>query len=149
MRRLALVAALALAACAPPAPPAPGPADFAPALQVDLEAMTAAAGGLRYRDLREGSGTAAAAGRRVEILYGVFLPDGTQVDANLDRTRPITFTVGDRGMIRGIDQAVRGMRPGGLRQVVVPPHLGYGSRGTARVPSGATLVFFLELASVR
>lgn len=149
MRRLALLGALALAACAPSAPPPPEPLAFAPALQVDLDAMVSTPSGLRYRDLAEGSGPAAALGRRVEILYGVFLPDGTQVDANLDRQRPAAFTVGSGEMIRGIDQAVRGMRPGGIRQVIVPPRLGYGGRGHAGVPPGSTLVFVVELASVR
>jgi peptidylprolyl isomerase len=149
MRRFLLAGALALAACAPAVSPPLPPTVFAPALDVQLEAMVATASGVRYRDLREGSGLAATAGRRAEILYGVFLPDGTQVDAHLDRTRPVTFTIGSGEMIRGIDQGVRGMRPGGLRQVVVPPHLAYGNRGREGVPPGSTLVFLIELASAR
>jgi FKBP-type peptidyl-prolyl cis-trans isomerase len=41
------------------------------------------------------------------------------------------------------------MKIGGRRKLVIRPGLAYGSRGSASVPSGATLVFELQLVDVR
>jgi FKBP-type peptidyl-prolyl cis-trans isomerase len=146
-RVLALAVALALAGCA--AAPPPAPVAFAPHLGVELEAMVETPSGLRYRDVVEGSGPAAGPRHRVGIVYAGFLPDGTQVDAHLDRERPVVFELGSRAMIRGLEEAVRGMRVGGQRQVVIPPRLAYGHRRVGAVPPDATLVFLVELVSVR
>ncbi len=59
--------------------------------------------------------------------------------------------MGGGDAIRGWDEAVRSMRVGGRRVVVirVPPALGYGAAGAGggRIPDGATLVCFLELSA--
>jgi peptidylprolyl isomerase len=140
-------ALLLLAACAPAA--APPPAAFSPSLGVELEAMTATASGLRHRDLVEGTGPQPATGRRAEVLYGIWLADGTQVDARVDRSDPAVFTVGSEEVIRGLDEGVRGMRVVGRRQLVVPPALAYGRRGVGAIPPGATLVVVVELVGIR
>jgi FKBP-type peptidyl-prolyl cis-trans isomerase len=51
--------------------------------------------------------------------------------------------------IRGFDQGIVGMRVGGLRRLVVPPELAYGSEGNRSIPPNATLVFDVELTSVQ
>jgi FKBP-type peptidyl-prolyl cis-trans isomerase len=146
---LSLVAAAALfAGCAAAVPP-PDATSFAPALAVDTAGMVRLPSGLRFRELALGTGAPAATARRVEILYGVWLPDGTQVDALIDRDAPLGFAPGTGAVVRGLDEAVRGMRVGGRRQVIVPPALGYGSRRVGAVPANATLVFVVELVGAR
>jgi hypothetical protein len=66
------------------------------------------------------------------------------------RAPPPLLLPRERGdAIRGWDEAVRSMRVGGRRVVVirVPPALGYGAAGAGggRIPDAATLVCFLEL----
>jgi peptidylprolyl isomerase len=41
------------------------------------------------------------------------------------------------------------MRAGGVRQLVVPPRLGYGARGRGPVPPNAILVMIVKLERVQ
>ena len=86
----------------------------------------------------------------VSVISGYLLDDGTVFDSSYERRRPFSFRVGGGDVIRGWDDAVRSMRIGGRRIILVPPALGYGAAGAGggRIPAGASLVFYLELLSV-
>jgi FKBP-type peptidyl-prolyl cis-trans isomerase len=151
--RLALSALLlvAAAACgsddASPVAPLPDGVTFAPALGVDLAAMTRTSTGLYYRDLAVGTGRAAARGGLVSVAYTGWLADGTQFDAR-PASDPITFRLGVGQVIAGWDEGLQGMREGGRRQLVIPPALGYGAGGNGPIPGNAALVFTVELVAV-
>ena len=106
--------------------------------------------GLKYEDLAEGTGAAAAAGQRVVVHYTGWLSDGRKFDSSRDRSEPFEFALGKGHVIRGWDEGVAGMRTGGTRRLTIPPQLGYGPRGAGGViPPNATLVFEVELLEVR
>ena len=106
--------------------------------------------GLKHEDLADGAGEAARAGDTVAVHYTGWLTDGTKFDSSVDRGEPFVFQLGAGRVIRGWDEGVAGMRPGGRRRLTIPPDLAYGNRGAGRViPPGATLVFEVELLEIR
>jgi peptidylprolyl isomerase len=163
----ALAAASALAACGRgdsrdgvpnPAAEAPGagaaalnpdPAanTFAPKLGVDLTKFRKTASGLYVRDDTVGTGATAATGREARVAYTGWLADGTEFDAS--RGRPFVFVPGQTPVIAAWDEAVPGMRVGGVRTIVAPAALGYGAGGVPGIPGNAVLVFRMELVGVR
>jgi hypothetical protein len=62
-----------------------------------------------------------------------------------DRGIPVQFTVGAGEVIEGWDEGVLGMRIGGKRELIVPAELGYGDKGSGKVPPDAELYFEVEL----
>jgi peptidylprolyl isomerase len=102
--------------------------------------------GLVSEDLVEGDGAEIAPGTTASVQYvGVSWSTGREFDASWDRGQPFGFPVGAGRVIAGWDQGVVGMRAGGRRLLVIPPHLGYGDRGAADVIApGETLVFVVD-----
>ena len=127
------------------------PAPAGPTEVADSVYATSTAG-LKTAALTEGSGTEATSGDRVTVHYtGWLQSDSTKFDSSRDRGEPFSFTLGAGEVIRGWDQGVRGMKVGGIRQLVIPPDLAYGSRGAGggAIPPNATLIFEVELLEVR
>jgi len=108
-------------------------------------------------DVAVGSGEEATAGKTVSVhytgwLYDESAPDhkGKKFDSSRDRGEPFEFRLGAGQVIKGWDQGVAGMKVGGQRTLIIPPDLGYGSRGAGGViPPNASLVFDVELLGVR
>src|ERR1041384_6414842 len=101
-------------------------------------------------DITEGDGAEASAGQTVKVHYvGVAHSSGEEFDASYNRGEPLQFRLGIGQVIPGWDQGVQGMKVGGRRQLVIPPHLGYGDRGAGGViKPGETLVFVVDLLAV-
>lgn len=105
---------------------------------------------LEITDVTEGDGAEAQAGQRVSVHYvGVAHSTGEEFDASYNRGQPLQFQLGVGQVISGWDTGVQGMKVGGRRQLVIPPHLGYGDRGAPPViKGGETLIFVVDLLAV-
>ena len=105
---------------------------------------------LIIEDLTEGSGEQAQAGQSATVHYvGVSASTGVEFDASWNRQEPFTFPLGGGYVIAGWDRGVVGMKVGGRRRLVIPPHLGYGQQGAGGVIApGETLIFVVDLLSV-
>ncbi|MBD2412090.1 FKBP-type peptidyl-prolyl cis-trans isomerase [Nostoc calcicola FACHB-3891] len=106
--------------------------------------------GLKYVELKEGTGATPERGQTVEVHYVGTLEDGTQFDSSRDRGQPFKFKIGVGQVIKGWDEGLSTMKVGGRRNLIIPPELGYGSRGAGGViPPNATLLFDVELLGVK
>ena len=101
-------------------------------------------------DLVEGDGAEAVAGSKVTVHYvGVAFRSGEEFDASWNRGQAFDFSLGAGQVIAGWDKGVAGMKVGGRRKLVIPPHLGYGNRGAGpRIKPGETLIFVVDLLGV-
>jgi len=102
-------------------------------------------------DLRVGTGTDAAVGRSANVRYTGWLYSTTAAENKGQQfdSGSFNFVIGT-GVIPGFSQGVVGMKVGGLRRVVIPPSLGYGSQGSPpAIPPNATLIFEIELLSIQ
>lgn len=111
---------------------------FASSLGVNLAASTKTPTGLYYRDIRVGTGATITAGTTVNVKYSGALANGEVFDAGTYRTA-IPGQV-----IEGWNEGLLGMKIGGSRQLIIPPALGYGARGSGPIPPNAVLVFTVE-----
>ena len=118
-------------------------AEFAASLGINLAAMTRTSSGLYYEDIEEGMGDPAAVGQEARVAYAGWLTNGTEFDRG-----EFSFTVGAGQVVPGFDEGVRGMRAGGVRRIIIPPALGYGSRGSGSVPPDAIMIFRIELLAI-
>ena len=106
--------------------------------------------GLKYVELKEGTGPAAKAGDQVSVHYTGWLKDGKKFDSSVDRGQPFEFELGAGKVIKGWDEGVQGIKVGGKRKLMIPPELGYGARGAGRViPPNSELIFEVELLGIK
>lgn len=112
---------------------------------------------LQRIDVVKGAGEGISSGQRAVVHYTGWLyepdaPDhkGKQFDSSRNSGRPFRFVVGAGNVIKGWDEGVQGMQPGGQRQLVVPADLGYGATGAGGgvIPPNATLLFDVELLAI-
>lgn len=115
---------------------------------LDAPEWADAGNGLKTWDVTEGSGNPVPVGGKVKVHYTGWLTDGTKFDSSHDRGTPIEFPL--NGVIRGWQEGIPGMKPGGVRRLLIPPALGYGMRGApGAIPPNATLVFEVQLLEVK
>jgi|SRR4051812_5005200 FKBP-type peptidyl-prolyl cis-trans isomerase len=110
---------------------------------------TTTASGLKYYDLKKGTGALAESGDIVKVHYTGWLTNGTKFDSSVGKPEPFRFWLGKHQVIAGWDEGVAGMKVGGKRQLHVPAKLGYGAQGMGgAIPPNADLVFDVELLAV-
>ncbi len=149
---MALAAALAATASADEkTTPAPGAAN--PEKKSESK-MTKTSSGLQYEDTKVGTGASPQKGQTCVMHYTGWLWEngakGTKFDSSLDRGTPFSFPIGQGRVIKGWDEGVATMKVGGKRTLLIPPDLGYGSRGAGGViPPNATLIFEVELLEIK
>jgi FKBP-type peptidyl-prolyl cis-trans isomerase len=120
----------------------------------DAQETITTSSGLQYIEHEVGSGDIAKAGDNVDVHYTGWLYNdgkkGTKFDSSVDRGQTFSFPLGAGRVIKGWDEGVAGMQPGGKRTLILKPDLGYGASGAGGViPPNATLMFDVELIAIK
>ena len=115
---------------------------------VSAATASAPASGLVYRSLKDGGGAAPIATDVVRVHYRGTFPDGREFDSSIARGQPAEFPL--NRVIKFWTEGVQRMKVGGKAQLVCPPAIAYGERGTpgGPIPPNATLHFEVELLGI-
>ncbi len=111
------------------------------------EGVVALPDGLQYKILTAGTGPKPAASDTVVCNYRGTLTDGTEFDSSYKRNEPLTIPVS--GVIKGWTEALQLMPVGSKWQLFIPADLAYGEHGQGPIPANSTLVFEVELLSIK
>lgn len=98
--------------------------------------------GFYYIIKNEGAGKFATICSNVTVNYVGRLTNGTQFDSNNN----ISFAI--RGLIKGWQQGIPLLKPGGSITLFIPPSLGYGSQATSSIPANSILIFEIDLLAI-
>lgn len=79
--------------------------------------------GLKYNILQEGEGEAVTAGREVLLFETTSYLDGTVLYSNENTTSPVKVLIGGNQATAAVDEGLRGMKTGEVRQLIAPAHL--------------------------
>jgi peptidylprolyl isomerase len=115
----------------------------------NMDKYTTTVDGLKMLDEKVGTGQEVKTGDTVTVNYLGTLENGVKFDSSYDRNAPFTTQIGVGQVIKGWDEGIVGMKVGGKRKLIIPADLGYGSQSAGSIPPNSTLIFEVELLSVK
>lgn len=109
------------------------------------------AGGLKYVDIKVGSGPAVKAGSSVTVEYTGWLASTCQkFDSSYDHNgQPLPVTVGKGQVIKGWDEGLVGLKAGGIRRLYIPAALAYGAQAQQGIPANSDLIFDVTVLTIK
>ncbi|MBY7729762.1 MULTISPECIES: FKBP-type peptidyl-prolyl cis-trans isomerase [Vibrio] len=112
------------------------------------EGVVTTESGLQYLVLEEGTGTEhPTKNSKVTVHYHGTLLDGTVFDSSVERGEPISFAL--KQVIKGWQEGLTYMVEGQKVRLFIPSQLAYGKGGSGPIPPSATLIFDVELISIK
>lgn len=103
--------------------------------------------GLVYCETVPGSGDFPTPASKVIVHYEGKLADGTVFDSSLARNQPAEFKVGQ--VIKGWQEGLQLMKPGGKATLTIPANLAYGAMSVGSIPGNSALQFEVELLEIQ
>jgi peptidylprolyl isomerase len=103
-------------------------------ISANYTGLTNLPGGLRYKILVPGKGNAPSKGSVLDISYKGRLVSGLNFVSSADAGKPVqqvkpigfSHVMGEDGLIPGLNEAIKDMKEGEKRLLIIPPELGYG-----------------------
>lgn len=133
-------------ATVPGAPPATPPSAVK---STSKDGWVTRTSGLKYKDIKVGTGVEVTSNMRVTVHYKGWLDNGKVFDSSRKPGgAPFSFTVDNDGVIPGWHEGLKGMKVGGTRELSIPPALGYGDEEQLSIPANSTLHFEIELLDI-
>jgi peptidylprolyl isomerase len=111
-------------------------------------AIETAPSGLQYKIITPGQGQQATSGKFVKVHFKGKLPNGIVFSNSRDKGAPFEFKLGSSNIPAGLNEGIGLLKEGGKAELIVPPSLGYGDKGTSGVPPNSTMEFEIELIKV-
>lgn len=104
---------------------------------------------LQIIDIHEGTGDVVPEGATITAHYtGALCKNGIIFQSSHDFGKAITFGLDQ--VIAGWTKGVPGMKIGGMRRLIIPSDMAYGSaRAASNIPPNSDLVFDIELQSIK
>lgn len=102
---------------------------------------------VQVRQIEAGMGPAIESGQKAVITYELRLATGQEIEKK-DSTHPFSFVLGGSEVIPGLSEGVQGMKVDELREITVPPNLGYGDKDMGAIPPSSTLIFKVRLLEI-
>lgn len=96
----------------------------------------------------EGTGAEAKLGSSVKVDYKAYYLNDVLVDDTYQRGEPVSFVIGDNTVFPGFDAAIRGMKVGGTKTVIIPPTLAQGPSGSVYLQGNQPIKYDLKLVAV-
>lgn len=103
--------------------------------------------GLIYEVVREGTGAPARPGQTV-LIHETLTAGGKRIFGSREKNSPVKFLLGGNQVIRGVDEAVTGMRVGERRKATVPPALDGRTFDPAFIHPEADRHYDIELVEI-
>lgn len=103
--------------------------------------------GLQYKVISQGTGPKPTAEDEVEVNYEGKFIDGKIFDSSYERKQSVSFPL--NGVIKGWTEGLQLMNTGSTYEFYIPYDLGYGEQGFSEIPGGSTLIFKVELISIK
>lgn len=105
--------------------------------------------GLQYRILEKGSGIKAKSGDEVFIYESTSYRNGTVLYSNYNSTSSVKVLIGGNQATVAVDEGLRGMRVGEVRELVAPPYLVKRKSYPPHVSPDSTLVIKIKLDKIK
>ena len=106
------------------------------------------ASGMYYVILIEGNGPSPTATSKIKAHYEGKLLDGTVFDSSYKRGKPLAFKLNQ--VIRGWQEALQLLQPGGKGIFLIPSRIAYGVDGFGpEIPPHTPLIFTVELLEIK
>ena len=123
------------------------------------------ASGVNYANDSLGTGREAKFGDLVSVhfrawiikdstyIYKDWSKDSTRqastIGSSIEMGQPVKFKLGDSAFIKGVDEAIVGMKLGGTRTIIIPSNRAYGEMGFGPVPPNSSLKVVINLVNAK
>ena len=101
--------------------------------------------GNRYFRKQQGTGNAVKAGDTISIHYSGKLTNGREFDNSYERNQSLSFVVGKKQVIDGLDKGIQHFYYGDKGILIIPSRLGYSDKEVGKIPPNSVLVFEFDI----
>lgn len=105
--------------------------------------------GIEYYIVEQGDGKKVSEGGKVKFNYSAFLDNGKLFDSSIKKGEPLEILAGQGNILKGLDIAVSLMHVGDKYRCIVPPELGFGSKGNSIIPPNSSIIFDIEILDAK